>query len=215
MAKTRSRNVKKPAARAPGRAEAKKGARPRKGTQLRKQKVTETKVGRAKKRTAARRGGRSSGRGVAQIPQADLDKLFRHPIRVRICRWLAAHKPSTQREMGRAMSLATAAVHYHLKLLEKGGLVHLVKTRPGPKTITEKLYTIDAPAVRVAFGRRGAESARKGGRCGNTDLADGSARKKAGASGASGGSGGGVDEMLRMLRELQREGGELAKKAET
>ena len=69
------------------------------------------------------------------------EEVLRSPVRVRILLWLAAEgKGRTKREIGRALSLSNAAVHYHVKLLEKAGLVWLEGTRPGPNGITEKLY---------------------------------------------------------------------------
>jgi hypothetical protein len=74
--------------------------------------------------------------------QAIAAELLRHPIRTRILGWLAGEAQAhSQREIGKALSLTTAAVHYHLKLLEGVGLVRLEKTRPGPNGITEKLYS--------------------------------------------------------------------------
>jgi DNA-binding Lrp family transcriptional regulator len=71
-------------------------------------------------------------------------ELLRHPIRMRILGWLSGRaKAHTQREIGRALSLSNAGVHYHLKLLESAGLVKLDGTRPGPNSITEKLYSAD------------------------------------------------------------------------
>ena len=67
--------------------------------------------------------------------------VLKSPVRVRILLWLAAEgEARTKREIGRALSLSNAAVHYHMKLLEKAGLVWLEGTRPGPNGITEKLY---------------------------------------------------------------------------
>jgi len=72
-----------------------------------------------------------------------VNELLSHPIRVRLLGWLAGRKPCTQHEIGRALSLSNAAVHYHIKLLESVGLVKFEGTRPGPKSITEKLYSAD------------------------------------------------------------------------
>ncbi len=68
--------------------------------------------------------------------------LLEHPIRFRIVEWLSGeNEPHTQREIGKALSLSNASVHYHLNLLEEIGIVVLKGTRPGPNSITEKLYT--------------------------------------------------------------------------
>jgi DNA-binding Lrp family transcriptional regulator len=73
---------------------------------------------------------------------AEIDTVTGSPVRLRILGWLAAQaEPRTQREIGRALSLVNAAVHYHVKQLEKTGLVRLEGTRPGPNSITEKLYS--------------------------------------------------------------------------
>ena len=71
-----------------------------------------------------------------------IDNVLRSPVRVRILGWLAGQsEPRTKREIGRALSLSNAAVHYHLKRLEEQGLAMLEGTRPGPNSITEKLYS--------------------------------------------------------------------------
>ena len=71
-----------------------------------------------------------------------VEKVLRSPVRVRILGWLAGQgEPLTKREIGRALSLSNAAVHYHLKQLEEAGLAKLEGTRPGPNSITERLYS--------------------------------------------------------------------------
>jgi DNA-binding transcriptional ArsR family regulator len=78
-----------------------------------------------------------------------LDDVLKSPVRVRILGWLAGQRDPrtkkaagrTKREIGRALSLSNASVHYHVARLEKAGLVTLDSTRPGPNGITEKLYT--------------------------------------------------------------------------
>jgi len=70
------------------------------------------------------------------------DEVLRSPVRVRILGWLAGQgQARTKREIGRALSLSNASVHYHVKQLEEAGLVWLEGTRPGPNSITEKLYS--------------------------------------------------------------------------
>jgi len=73
---------------------------------------------------------------------AGVENVLKSPIRVRILGWLAGQsEPRTKREIGRALSLSNAAVHYHLKRLEQEALVRLEGTRPGPNSIIEKLYS--------------------------------------------------------------------------
>jgi len=72
-----------------------------------------------------------------------IKKTLRHPIRVRMLGILTDRKAQTQRELGKALSLSNAAIHYHLRILLSTGLIRLHSTRPGPKGITEKLYTAD------------------------------------------------------------------------
>jgi len=68
--------------------------------------------------------------------------VLKNPLRVRMLGWLAGQPQArTKREIGRALSLSNASVHYHVKQLEKAGLVKLEGTRPGPNSITEKLYS--------------------------------------------------------------------------
>jgi len=74
--------------------------------------------------------------------ERSVDEVLRSPVRVRILGWLAGQgQARTKREIGRALSLSNASVHYHMKQLEEVGLVRLVGTRPGPNSITEKLYS--------------------------------------------------------------------------
>ncbi len=70
-------------------------------------------------------------------------KIIRHPIRVRILGILRHTGSCTQRELGRQLSLSSAAIHHHLKSLLDAGLVRLQGTRPGPNSITEKLYELN------------------------------------------------------------------------
>jgi len=70
------------------------------------------------------------------------EDVLKRPVRMRILGWLAGQSaPRTKREIGRALSLSNAAVHYHVKKLEKAGLTTLAGTRSGPNSITEKLYS--------------------------------------------------------------------------
>jgi len=69
-------------------------------------------------------------------------KVFRHPVRNRIVDILRDGKPRTQQELGNILSMSNAAIHYHAKLLLEVGIIKLHSTRPGPKGITEKLYTV-------------------------------------------------------------------------
>lgn len=69
-------------------------------------------------------------------------KVFRHPVRNRIVDILRDGEPRTQQELGNLLSMSNAAVHYHVKILLEVGIIKLHSTRPGPKGITEKLYTI-------------------------------------------------------------------------
>jgi len=69
------------------------------------------------------------------------DKVLKKPVRGRILGWLSGRKgPKTKSEIGKALSLSNAAVHYHMRLLEEVDLVTLEETRLGPNGITEKLY---------------------------------------------------------------------------
>jgi DNA-binding transcriptional ArsR family regulator len=63
-----------------------------------------------------------------------------HPIRVRIAGWMRHQPARTQSEVGKALGISNAAARYHLKVLEGVGLVTFQGTRPGPNSITEKLY---------------------------------------------------------------------------
>jgi DNA-binding transcriptional ArsR family regulator len=63
-----------------------------------------------------------------------------HPVRVRILGWMRHQPARTQSEVGKALGISNAAARYHLKVLEGVGLVNFQGTRPGPNSITEKLY---------------------------------------------------------------------------
>ncbi|MBT8339685.1 MAG: helix-turn-helix domain-containing protein [Desulfatitalea sp.] len=69
-------------------------------------------------------------------------KIFRHPVRNRIIGILRDGVALTQQELGKALSMSNAAVHYHVKLLIDVGIVKLHSTRMGPNGIQEKLYTV-------------------------------------------------------------------------
>jgi DNA-binding transcriptional ArsR family regulator len=73
----------------------------------------------------------------------ELGKIIQHPIRVRILGILRHSVPCTQRELGRQLSMSSAAIHHHLKRLLEANLVRLQGTRPGPNSITEKLYELN------------------------------------------------------------------------
>lgn len=80
--------------------------------------------------------------------------VLKSPVRTRILGWLAGESaPRTKREMGRALSLSNAAVHYHVKKLTEAGLITLAGARPGPNSITEKLFS--GKAVTEEEGRDG------------------------------------------------------------
>jgi DNA-binding transcriptional ArsR family regulator len=86
-----------------------------------------------------------------QVDKTKAEEVLKSPIRMRILGWLAGQGSSrTKREVGRALSLANAAVHYHLTRLVEAGLVKFEGTRPGPNGITEKLYS--GKAVTAAKG---------------------------------------------------------------
>ena len=79
------------------------------------------------------------------------EEVLKKPVRVRILGWLAGQgQPRTKREIGRALALSNAAVHYHVRLLEEAGIVELEGTRPGPNSITEKLYSAEPVTSRDA-----------------------------------------------------------------
>jgi DNA-binding transcriptional ArsR family regulator len=73
------------------------------------------------------------------------EDVLKSPVRVRILGWLAGQSASrTKREIGRALSLSNAAVHYHVKKLTDAGLMAPAGTRPGPNSITERLFSAKA-----------------------------------------------------------------------
>jgi len=95
--------------------------------------------------------GRQDRAKRKQQARADLKKMLSHPVRIRVLGILKGRDSQTQREIGKALYMSNAAVHYHLQLLLKSGLIVLKGTRPGPNGITEKLYAVDAKAWRAAL----------------------------------------------------------------
>ncbi len=95
-------------------------------------------------------------------PRTDrVEDPLKSPLRVRILGWLAGKsQPRTKREIGRALSLSNAGVHYHLKKLERAGMVKLEGTRPGPNSITEKLYSAK-PVTEMTESKDGAMSVKE------------------------------------------------------
>ena len=73
-------------------------------------------------------------------------EVLKHPVRQRLLVLLRLGEPRTQSQMGKALALSNAKVHYHMKLLVGSGLAEFKGTRPGPNGITEKLYA-SSPAV--------------------------------------------------------------------
>ena len=69
-----------------------------------------------------------------------------HPVRIRLMSLMRDGEERTQREMGRFLSMSSAAIHYHLKGLLDCGLMRLSRTRPGPNGITEKMYAVNREA---------------------------------------------------------------------
>lgn len=68
--------------------------------------------------------------------------VVKNPARMRILGWLAGQPvPRTKREIGRALSMSNATVHYHVSKLEKAGLMQFTGTRQGPNSITERLFS--------------------------------------------------------------------------
>jgi DNA-binding transcriptional ArsR family regulator len=65
-------------------------------------------------------------------------KAFAHPTRVRVLELLIA-APMTSKQLGDALGMTAARVHYHLKFLEKAELVRLVE-RSERSGIVEKYY---------------------------------------------------------------------------
>lgn len=64
-----------------------------------------------------------------------------HPVRLKLVDLLRTRGPMTQTELARLIDAAPASARYHLMRLVKAGFVEQSGTRPGPKGITEKLFT--------------------------------------------------------------------------
>jgi DNA-binding transcriptional ArsR family regulator len=65
-------------------------------------------------------------------------KAFAHPTRVRLLEMLI-EQPMTVKQLGDAMDMTAARAHYHLKFLERAGLVRLVERRE-KAGVVEKYY---------------------------------------------------------------------------
>lgn len=64
-----------------------------------------------------------------EIRETQQIKAALHPLRRKIMGWLAENSPATPSQVARAIGTAANKVHYHMRILEKAGLVHLVETR--------------------------------------------------------------------------------------
>jgi len=65
-------------------------------------------------------------------------KAFSHPTRARVLE-MVIKKAMTSKQLGDALGMSAARVHYHLKFLERAGLIQLVKRRERAGVV-EKYY---------------------------------------------------------------------------
>jgi DNA-binding transcriptional ArsR family regulator len=93
-----------------------------------------------RKGTAKRTGG---GREDRRARLEVVRDVLRSPVRVRIVGACLHGQEHTQSELARALSLSNPTVYHHIKVLRGAGILRQTGTRPGPKGITEKLYTAD------------------------------------------------------------------------
>lgn len=82
--------------------------------------------------------GAEPGQPVMLVSKPVQFKAFSHPTRVRILELLIAD-PMTTKQLGDALGMSPAQAHYHLKFLERGGLVKQVFQREKAGVI-EKYY---------------------------------------------------------------------------
>ena len=64
------------------------------------------------------------------------------PIRAKILMFLKDSSPATQTEVANEVKLAVSSARYHIGVLKKAGFVEPAGTRPGPNSITEKLFRL-------------------------------------------------------------------------
>ena len=99
-----------------------------------------------------KRAGKASGQ------ENPVEKAVSHPLRMKIIVKLAGNGECTQTEVAKEVDAATASVRHHLRVLERAGLVSLTGTRPGPKGITEKLFSINRDKMEIV--KKGSKEAK-------------------------------------------------------
>lgn len=80
-------------------------------------------------------------------PQENVWFALKNPIRIKIIEFLKKHGPSTQTETSRDVHVAVSSAKHHIGVLIKVGIVKSAGTRPGPNSITEKLFTLTGKKV--------------------------------------------------------------------
>lgn len=82
-----------------------------------------------------------------ELTRPDQVKALMHPLRQQILERLH-DGPATPSEVARALGMAANKVHYHVRILEKAGIVHLVETRQ-VGSVTELYFAMVARIIQI------------------------------------------------------------------
>lgn len=77
------------------------------------------------------------------IHRLDTLKVYFDPLRTRIMQEIA-HQPRTVQQIAEALEVPFTRLYYHIKLMEKHGLIRMVDSRRLPGAIEEKYYQVSA-----------------------------------------------------------------------
>ena len=87
-----------------------------------------------------------------QIPQPEQEKtihsldtlkVYFDPVRTRIMQEMA-HTPRTVQQIAEALNVPFTRLYYHIKMMEKHGLIRMVDVKQMPGAIEEKYYQVAA-----------------------------------------------------------------------
>jgi len=80
---------------------------------------------------------------VKTIDSVEALKVYFDPARQRIMQHIA-HEPQTAQQIADTLDVPFTRLYYHIRLLEKHGIIQLVETKLGAGAIEEKYYQITA-----------------------------------------------------------------------
>ena len=92
--------------------------------------------------------GNQGSERAFRISNPEQIKAIGAPERLRIIEFLLDHGPATAAEMGAAMNRPPQALYYHIKLLEKAGILLIDREEPS-KRRPQKRYRLVSPRLRL------------------------------------------------------------------